>query len=216
VDVITTIIAIVGLILAVLSLGWQAYTWRNSGSRVQVETRFRIFPGLVTKQLMDRLTQSQRGLPPDMANAAQRLIQQNARIALPPDLGYTVSDDLMAALPSESIMVVATIRNTGRLPVTIQRCQWRTSQPGMIIESPGMPPSVPFPHRLGEHDQCISVIDLASIISILDAPLRDESVGGREAWPLVEVANRREPINGNRLAIPARSQPASGQTTAPQ
>jgi hypothetical protein len=214
VDVITTIIAILGLILAMLSLGWQAYTWRSSGSRVQVETSFRIFPGLVRNQMMDRLTQAQAGLPPDLANAAQQMIQQHSQIVLPPDLGYLASDDLMAVLPPDSIMVVAIIRNTGRLPVTIQRCQWQTSQPGTIIESPGMPPGVSFPHRLGEHDQCSSVIDLASIMSILDAPLRETSVTGRDVWPLVEVANRREPVRGNRLAIPTRSQPPSDQAAA--
>jgi hypothetical protein len=51
-------------------------------------------------------------------------------------------------------MVVATITNTGRLPVTIQRCQWQTSQPGLTIEAPNTPPGVSFPHRLGENDQC--------------------------------------------------------------
>jgi len=214
VDVITTIIAILGLILAMLSLGWQAYTWRSSGSRVQVETSVRIFPGLVRNQMMDRLIQAQAGLPPDLASAAQQMIQQHSQIVLPPDLGYPASDDLMAVLPPDSIMVVATIRNTGRLPVTIQRCQWQTSQPG-TIESPRMPPGVSFPHRLGEHDQCSSVIDLASIMSLLDAPLRDTSVTGRHAWPLVEIANRREPVCGNRLAIPTRRQPPSDQATAP-
>jgi hypothetical protein len=119
---------------------------------------------------------------------AEQIIQQQSQVLLPPDLGYPVSSDLMAALPPELVTIVATIRNTGRLPITIQRCQWQTSQLEMTIEAPSMPPGVSFPHRLGEHDQCISVTDLASIISILDAPLRDKSVIDCEAWPIVEVA----------------------------
>jgi len=210
VHVITTIIAILGLILALPSLGWQVYSWRGSGSRVQVETSFRIFPGLVRSQMMDRLGQIK--LPAELANVAQQMIQQQAQVMLPPDLGFSPSDDLMAVLPPDSVMIVAVIRNTGRLPVTIQRCQWQTSQPG-IIEVPGMPPSVSFPHRLGEDDQCMSVIELATIMSILDAPLKDVSVTGREAWPIVEVANRRKAVHGNRLAIPARRQPQSDQAS---
>jgi hypothetical protein len=212
VHVITTIIAILGLTLALLSLGWQVYTWRGSGSRVQVETSFRIFPGLVRSQMMDQLAQVR--LPPELANVAQQMIQQQSQVVIPPDLGHPASDDLMAVLPPESVMIIAIIRNTGRLPVTIQRCQWQASQPGLIIERPSMPPGVSFPHRLGEHDQCISVIDLAAIMSVLDAPLRDTSVTGREAWPIVEVANRREPTRGNRLTIPTRSQPPSDQAVA--
>jgi hypothetical protein len=144
-----------------------------------------------------------------LAVPAQRLIAFQSQFVMPLDLSYPASEELMAALPTESVMIVAIFRNTGRLPVTIQRCQWQTSQPGMIIERPGAPPSVAFPHRLGEHDQCISIIDLASIMSILDAPLRDKSVIAREAWPRVEVANRREPVRGNRLTIPTRNQPSA-------
>jgi hypothetical protein len=211
-EVITSIVAVLGLVLAALSLGLQAYTWRSSGSRVEVETAFRIFPQVARNQLMDRLRQAT--LPPDQAAMAQQMIEYQSQFVLPLDLGYPASDELIAVLPAESVMLVAIIRNTGRLPVTVQRCQWQTSQPGMTIESPSMPPGVAFPHRLGEHDQCISVIDLASIMSILDAPLRDKNVTGREAWPLVEVANRREPVRGSRLTIPARSQPSAEATSA--
>jgi hypothetical protein len=154
-------------------------------------------------------------LPLELTNIAQQMIQQHTQLSLPPDLGYPVSADLIAAVPPESIMIVSTITNTGRLPVTIQRCQWQTSQSGMIIETPNMPPGVSFPHRLGEHDRCISVTSLATIMSVLDAPLRDKSVTDREAWPIVEVANLRKPVRGNSLAIPTRTQPPSEQTTAP-
>jgi hypothetical protein len=162
--------------------------------------------------MMDLLARVQQ--PPELVNMAQQMIQHQRQFVLPPELSYPASDALMAVTSPESIMVVATITNTGRLPVTIQRCQWQTSQPGMTIETPNMPPGVSFPHRLGENDRCISVTTLATIMSILDAPLRDKSVTGRKARPVVEVANLRKPVRGNSLTIPARSQPASEQTTA--
>ena len=163
--------------------------------------------------MMDQLAGAQ--LPPELANAAQQMIQQHSQIPIPTDLSYPASAELMAALPPEAILIVATITNTGRLLVTIQRCQWQTSQPGMTIETPNMPPGVSFPHRLGENDRCISVTSLATIMSVLDAPLRDKSVTGREAWPIVEAANLRKPVRGNSLAIPTPSQPPLEQTTAP-
>ena len=143
--------------------------------------------------MMDSLARA--SLSPELASAAQQMIQQHAQIPIPTDLCYPASAELMAAMPPEMVLVVATITNTGRLPVTIQRCQWQTSQPG-LIEAPNMPPGVSFPYRLGENDRCISVITLATIMSILDAPLRDKSVTGREAWPIVEVANLRKPRRG--------------------
>jgi hypothetical protein len=209
----TLALAIIGTVLGILNLLWNVWTWRGSGSRIQIDTSFRMFPGLTRDQMMDQLSRAQ--LPEELANAAQQMIQYHARIPIPHDLSYPASAELMAVVPPESVMVVATIKNTGRLPVTIQRCQWQTSQLGMTIESPNRPPGVSFPHRLGENDQCISVIDLASIMSVLDAPLRDKSITGREAWPIVEVANLRKPMRGNSLIVPTRSQSPSQPPTAP-
>jgi len=205
----TLALAIIGTVLGVLNLLWNVWTWRGSGSRGQVDTNLRIFSGLTRNQMLDSLAQTQ--LPPDQAKAAQQLIQYHAQITIPTNLSFTASAELIAALPPEAVLIVATITNTGRLPVTIQRCQWRTSQPEQLIETPNMPPGVSFPHRLGENDQCISVISLATIMSVLDAPLRDKSITGREAWPLVEVANLRKPVRGNSVTIPARSQPPPQQ-----
>jgi hypothetical protein len=205
----TLALAIIGTVLGVLNLLWNVWTWRGSGSRVQVVTSLRIFPGLTRNQMLDSLAQTQ--LPPDQAKAAQQLIQYHAQITIPTDLSFPASAELIAALPPEAVMVVATITNTGRLPVTILRCMWRTSQPEQLMESPNMPPGVSFPHRLGENDQCISVISLATVMSVLDAPLREKSITGREAWPLVEVANRRKPVRGNSVTIPTRSQPPPQQ-----
>ena len=208
----TLALAIIGTVLGILNLLWNVWTWRGSGSHVQIDTSFRIFPGLTRDQMMNSLAQAQ--LPPELANAAQQMIQFHAQIPIPTDLSYPASAELMKAVPPETVLVFATITNTGRLPVTIQRCQWQTSQPG-FIEAPNMPPGVSFPYRLRENDRCISVISLATVMAVLDAPLRDKSVTGRETWPVVEVANLRKPVRGNSLTIPTRSQPPSEQPTAP-
>jgi hypothetical protein len=205
----TLALAIIGTVLGALSLSWNVWTWRRSGSRIRVETSFRVFPGLARNQLMNLLAQAQSQLPTGLATVAQQMIQQHAQIPIPTDLSYPASPELIETMGSEMVLLVATITNTGRLPVTIQRCQWKTSQPG-FIEAPNMEPGVSFPHRLGENDRCISVITLATIQAVLDAPLRDKSVTGREAWPIVEVANLRKPVRGNSLTIPMRSQPLDG------
>jgi hypothetical protein len=211
----TLALALIGVVLGILNFLWNVWTWRGSDSRIQVETSLRIFPGLARNQLMSLLAQAQSQLPAELATAAQQMIQQQAQIAIPTDLSYPASPELIAATPSEMVQLVATITNTGRLPVTIQRCQWRTSQTG-LIEAPNTQPGVSFPHRLGENDRCISVITLATIQAVLDAPLRDKSVTAREAWPMVEVANLRKPVRGNSLTIPVRGQPPSDEPQRPQ
>jgi hypothetical protein len=209
----TLAFAIIGTALGVLNFLWNIWAWRGSGSRIQVETSIRVFPGLARNHLMNILAQTQSRLPAELAAAAQQMIQQHAQIPIPIDLSYPASPGLIAVSPSEVVFLVATITNTGRLPVTIQRCQWGTSQPH-IIEVPNVQPGVSFPYRLGENDRCISVISLASIQAILDAPLRDKSVTGRKAWPIVEVANLRKPLRGNSLTIPMRSQPPDDKPQA--
>jgi hypothetical protein len=193
--------------------GHEAWAASDSGIHVEVDTSFLMFPGLIRDQMLDQLSRAQ--LPAEQANQAQQLIQFQAQFAIPHDFACPVSPELMAVMPPEVVMVVATITNAGRTPVTIQRCHWQTSQPDMTIGTINQPPGVTFPHRLGENDSCISVISLASIMAILDAPLRDKSVTEREAWPMVEVANLRKPVRGNSLVIPTRNSPTAQTPTAP-
>jgi len=92
----TLALAIIGTVLGVLNLLWNVWTWRGSGSRVQVDTSLRIFPGLTRNQMLDSLAQTQ--LPPDQAKAAQQLIQYHAQITIPTNLSFTASAELIAAL----------------------------------------------------------------------------------------------------------------------
>jgi hypothetical protein len=209
----TLALAIIGTVLGIVNLLWAMWTWRGSGSRVRVDTSFRTFPGLARNQKMETLAKAQ--LPLELAAMAQQMIQYQAQFPIPTDLSYPASAELMAVLPPETVLLVAMITNTGRLPVTIQRCQWQTFQPG-LIELPNMAPGVTFPYRLGENDQCISVITLATVMAVLDAPRRDQSITERKAWPMVEVANVRKPARGKSLTIPTRSEPRSEQPAEPK
>ncbi len=73
--------------------------------------------------MMDRLRHAT--LPPELAILAQQMIAYQSQFVMPLDLSYPASDERIAVLPAETVMIVAIIRNTGRLPATIQRCQWQ-------------------------------------------------------------------------------------------
>jgi len=73
--------------------------------------------------MMNLLAQNKAQLPAELANAAQQMIQRHAQIPIPTDLSYEAYPKRIAVLPPEMVLLVATITNTGRLPVTIQRCQ---------------------------------------------------------------------------------------------
>jgi hypothetical protein len=70
---------------------------------------------------------------------------------------------------------------------------------------------VSFPHRLEPDAQCLAAIDLATAQAVVDAPLRDKSLG-REVWPVVELANGK-PVKGKPVKVPAAQDEA--QVTPP-
>lgn len=97
-------------------------------------------------------------------------------------------------------MLVAEIQNRGRLPVTVLSSPWETGAES--IGRPNQPPGVTFPHRLAEHDQCISVIDLRSVMGLVDAPNRDPaSKGTRQIRPVVRLGNGRT-VRGRPIEVP--------------
>lgn len=171
-DWLTTVIAVAGFLLALGSLGWQFYTWRGSGSRVEVTARFGIFPGQMVP-------------------------------GLPTSLVFYPTPEIIAAMRPQGfpgVMVVAEIQNRGRLPVTVVSCIWQTGAES--IGSPLQPLSTTLPHRLGEHDQCLAVIDLRSVMGLVDAPHRDPaSKGSREVAPVVQLGNGRT-VRGKPIEVP--------------
>lgn len=172
---IASAIGIAGFVLALMSLGWQFYTWRASGSRVEVTARFGIFPG--------------QAIPSG---------------GLPADFVFYPGPEILEAMRPQGyplVMLVAEIQNRGRLPVTVLGCLWETGAES--IGSPNQPPGVAFPHRLAEHDQCISVIDLQSVMSLVDAPNRDlASNGTRQVRPVVRLGNGRT-VRGRAIEAPS-------------
>lgn len=118
-------------------------------------------------------------------------------------------DELVTALGPQNLQylwLIAEISNIGRLSVTVQGCQWHTPKSGAIERRPTSP-GVSFPHRLEANDQCIAVIDLQTIISVLDAPFGGTRNSGREVWPVIRLGNRRT-VKGKRIQIPVTSDPS--------
>ena len=191
-DWLTRSIALAGLAVALVSLGWQVVAYIGSGSRVRIEVKYGIFLGqgpipILTPEIM-QLTQN-----PSNVDTAQP-------IYLP--------DELVAAMGTQNLRhywLIAEIANVGRLPVTVQECQWHTIKSGTIGRRPDWP-GTSLPHRLEAHDQCIAVMDLNTIISVFDAPFGDTKTSGRMVWPVIRLGNRRV-VNGKRIEIPVTLAP---------
>jgi hypothetical protein len=186
-------IAIAGLVLSLTALGWQVLVFVRSGSRVRVEIKFGTF-----------LTQNPIGsLLPGMVAATQ------AANATLPEQPIYLPDQLVTALGSQNLQnlwLIAEISNIGRLAVTVQGCRWHTAQDKTIERRPTSP-GVSLPHRLDANDQCIAVIDLRTIIAVLDAPFGGTRISGREVWPVIRLGNRRT-VKGKRIQIPVTSDPS--------
>jgi hypothetical protein len=165
-------VAVAGLVLAMLSLLWQGYTFARSGSRVRVEAKF----GTFISELLP-------GLVPDGTH-------------------FFLSDEILAAMKHQGfpgVMLIAIIQNVGRQAVTVQGCMWQTRQEK--FGNLGNPLGASFPHRLEPDAQCLAVVDLATALAVLDAPLRDTSTG-RQVWPVVELGNGTS-AKGKPIEIPA-------------
>ncbi len=133
---------------------------------------------------------------------------QVANVTLPEQPIY-LPDQLVTALGSQNLQnlwLIAEISNIGRLAVTVQGCQWHTAQDKTIERRPTSP-GVSLPHRLDANDQCIAVIDLRTIIAVLDAPFGGTRISGREVWPVIRLGNRRT-VKGKRIQIPVTSDPS--------
>jgi hypothetical protein len=186
-------IAVAGLVLSLTSVGWQVLAFIRSGSRVRVEMKYGTFLGQgLMRILAPEITQTMQD--PNSAQSEQP-------IYLPNELVTALGPQLHGHL-----WLIAEISNVGRLPVTVQGCQWQTTASGTVERMPTRP-GVSFPHRLEAHDQCIAVLDLHTIISMLDAPFGGTKTSGREVWPVIRLGNRRT-VKGKRIQIPITSDPS--------
>lgn len=186
----TTVIAIVGLVLAGASLGWQWYTFRLSGSRVQVTARFGIFGSQVKLGPVhdEEFTSSgikELYLPPDFIL----------------DIGEKSFNSTKEIRPDSGYRAIVTVQNSGRSPVTVQRCTWHSN----IAETAGnlnIAPGVSLPYRLGEHDQCTLVTDFATVVALVTEYGTNKSPSSRQVWPVVALGNGQV-VRGSTLQVPA-------------
>jgi hypothetical protein len=185
----TTVIAVLGLVLAVVSLAWQIITYAWSGSRVRVDSRF----GMYLSHLL-----------PGVVNSDQPTF---------------LTDELVSATAHQGfpgVLLFAVIQNTGRLPVTVQECLWHANDHGkqqLGFGTIGNPLGTPFPHRLEPGAQCYAVVDLATAMAVIDAPLRDKTLG-RQVWPVVQLGNGRR-RKGKVVEIPVKPDAAAGPPATP-
>lgn len=140
--------------LAIVTAVFAFVTFAWSGSRVRVDTRF----GMYLSHLLPGVKSDQ----PTFLTA--ELVSATAH------QGYA------------GIMLFAVIQNTGRLSVTVQECLWHADDHGGQQLGFGTicnPLGTPFPHRLEPGAQCYAVVDLATAMAVVDAPVRDRRLG---AW----------------------------------
>jgi hypothetical protein len=116
----TLVIAILGVVLSVGSLGWQAYSFWRSGHRVRVELR----AGAVGRGAMVRT--SHLKFPGEQVMTA--LAQQGFRTPV----------------------LIAIIRNVGRQAVTVQQCRWKVGAIVLSAPSVGPDNSFPRRLELGD------------------------------------------------------------------
>ena len=61
--------------------------------------------------------------------------------------------------------------------------------------------------------QCYAVVDLATAMAVVDAPLRDKTLD-RTVWPVVQLGNGRK-RKGKTVDIPAGQEAAEPPTDSP-
>jgi len=160
-----TAIAVLGLVLAVVSLAWQIVMFRWTGSRVQVESRLALLPQV-------------EGAP------------------IFPD------DKMLSILPPAEIremVPTAVIRNTGRLPVTVERCRWTAEHAFMGASDSPLGDSPPC--RLEAHATCYASLAPENVAWLFHVAKTLPIDGFWDLWPVVELGNGKI-RTGGRLKIP--------------
>jgi hypothetical protein len=176
------------VLLSLASLGWQAFTFWRSGHRVQVELRAGAI-GSGSKLLT---------------------FSEEARHKFPiRSLASAVGQGF------RSPVLTATIRNVGRQSVTIQQCNWKAGD--MSLAQPGTTVGDSFPRRLEPGDQCLAVIDLTVITTILAASGAVLNDHRRDVTAVADLGTGRS-VRSKSLEIPPELDPpalANAPATAP-
>jgi hypothetical protein len=160
-----TAIAVLGLVLAVVSLSWQVVIFRWSGSRVRVESRLALLPEVAGAPVF-------------------------------PD------DKMLSILPAAEIrrmVPTAVIRNTGRLPVTVERCTWQAEH--AFMDASDSPLGESPPCRLEAHAACYATLAPENVAELFHAARMLHQGDCWDLWPVAELGNGKI-RTGGRLKIP--------------
>ncbi len=169
-------------LLAIVTAIFAIVTFAWSGSRVRVDTRF----GLYLSQVF-----------PGVVNSDQPTFLTDTLVSATAHQGYP------------GVLLFAVIQNIGRLPVTVQECLWHANDHGkqqLGFGTIGNPLGTPLPHRLEPGAQCYAVVDLATAMAVVDAPLRDKTLD-RMVWPVVQLGSGRKRM-GKVVEIPVKPEAA--------
>lgn len=109
----------------------------------------------------------------------------------------------LAGLPCVPSLHRAPARHRAGMPLACQRSREAAARFGTI----GNPLGTPLPHRLEPGAQCYAVVDLATAMAVVDAPLRDKTLG-RMVWPVVQFGNGRK-REGMAVEIPVKPDTAA-------
>ena len=166
-----SVVAVLGLVLAILSLGWQAYSFWQSGARIDI----RVTPVAVSDE--------------GMAEFVKTVLSASWN----PDYG--------------TAMLMATIYNIGRMPVTIQRCRWAAGD--IVYTGPPVArwPATQLPYRLEPQTQCASIVEFAVVrgmASMANSP---------KVWPIVELGNGKS-VRGEALRVLADTPAGSSSSSS--
>ena len=167
-------------LLAIVTAVFAFFTFAWSGSRVRVDTRF----GIYLSHLL-----------PGVVNSDQPTFLTRELVSATAHQGYP------------GVLLFAVVQNIGRLPIAVQECLWHTEAKGgqhLGFGTIGNPLGTPLPHRLEPGAQCYAVVDLATAMAVVDAPLRDKTLG-RMVWPVVQLGNGRK-RKGKAMEIPVRQE----------
>ena len=170
-------------LLAIVTVVFAIVTFVWSGSRTRVDTRF----GMYLSHLL-----------PGVVKSDQPTFLTGGLVSATAHQGYP------------GVLLFAVIQNTGRLPVTVQECLWHANDHGrqqLGFGTIGNPLGTPLPHRLEPGTQCYAVVDLATAMAVVDAPLRDKTLD-RMVWPVVQLGNGQK-RKGKAVEVPVKPDTAA-------
>jgi hypothetical protein len=138
-QVATLLIAVLGVVMSALSLGWQAATFVLTGGRVKAELRVGAMnaAGLVTMPASSLTSDSMK--------------------------------EALQAQGGGQPVVAVRVRNVGRLPVTITDWSLATTTKGGIAMTPvGTSIGPPLPHRMEAGDTAMWAVDIRNVIALVE------------------------------------------------